>query len=97
MNHVDKYFWVINHPKMGVPTAQAEIEFTPQMVNPKTNAIDEDVTLNTKFEWWIEVSKLVHIEDEHKSHFWELDCGGNTAEEAVHNLYKLVKQQYGEY
>jgi hypothetical protein len=96
MNHVDKYYWVVDHPKLG-GTAQAVIEMNPQQVNPENNEISLDhPELNTKFEWWVEV--LVWDEDSRsRCHDWEVDTGGDTAEEAIHNLYDLVLKTYGGY
>lgn len=98
MNHVDKYYWIIDHPAIGNTTwAQATIELTPHMVNPENDTIEMNASLNTKFQWWVELSKIDSSEDEHPTHFWELDCGGDTAEEAINTLYELVLAQYGEY
>lgn len=97
MNHVDKYYWIIDHPNIGLPTAQGVIELYPQTVNPENNTIEQDITLNTKYQWWVEFSKLNCVYDEHLTHFWDLDCGGDTAEEAIHKLYELVLAQYGDY
>ncbi|AUR89280.1 hypothetical protein NVP1121O_252 [Vibrio phage 1.121.O._10N.286.46.C4] len=98
MNHVEKYYWIINHEKIGVPYAQGTIELSPHLVNPETCAIDlKDPSKNTKSEWWVEFSKLDSEEDEGHTHYWDLDCGGDTAEEAIDTLYGLVKAIYGDY
>jgi hypothetical protein len=99
MNTSDKFFWIINHTGFGVPKSQAEIELTPQMVNPLTNSIDENRSLNTKQEWWVELSKLTDLGDNdiQSAHYWELDCGGDTADSAIDKLYEIVLKQYGEY
>lgn len=98
MDHVDKYYWIINHPKIGVGLGfQGSVELTPQRVNPENSTIEVNEALNTKYEWWAEFSKLDKISDEIETHYWELDCGGDTAEEAINNLYNLVKDKYGEY
>lgn len=102
MNHVDKYYWIINHPKIGWSKTQANIELSPHMVNPKTQAIHggKEEHLNTEPQWWVEVSKFDNHNDWEEgipTHYWELDCSGNTAEEAIDNLYNLVMEQYGDY
>lgn len=104
MNNVDKYYWIINHPKLhkGV-IGQASIELSPQMVNPVTNEVDSNKALNTKQEWWVEVSEgneYYDPEDKYScrtAHDWDLDTGGDTAEEAIANLYELVLSRHGEY
>lgn len=97
MNHVDKYFWIIEHPNIGVEGLDGEIELTPQMVNPLNRKIEKDISLNTKFEWWVEFNKYYDLGDEIMTHYWELDCGGDTAEEAIEKLYELVLEKYGDY
>lgn len=97
MNHVEKYYWIINHTGIGVADMQASIELTPHMVYPETDRIEEDTSLNTKFEWWVEFCKLDEIQDDFPTHYWELDCGGDTAEAAIDKLYELVLERYGEY
>lgn len=104
MNNVDKYYWIINHPKLckGV-IGQASIELSPQMVNPVTNEIDSNKALNTKQEWGVEVSEgneYYDPDDKYScrtAHDWGLDTGGDTAEEAIDNLYELVLSKHGEY
>lgn len=98
MNTTDKFYWCIDHPKIGVEHAQGSIELTPHMVNPVNNEIDlEDNTLNTKQQWWIEYSKLDSVEDDMATHYWKLDCGGDTVDEAVDVLYELILKEYGNY
>lgn len=100
MNIADKYYWIMNHPKY-VPFGQeAVIEITPHMVCPETNRIENLALLNTKLRFWVEL--MTPYEDEENnyqgySHHWELDCGGDTWEEAVESLYLLVQEKYGDY
>jgi len=104
MNHVDKYYWVIDHPKLTIGGGQASIELTPHMVNPDNETIETEYSkrhLNTASRWWVEVQ--VESENECGSqgyewcHDWDLDCGGNTAEDAINNLHQLVLDKYGDY
>jgi hypothetical protein len=77
------------------------------MVNPLTRHIEEDMTLNTRQEWWVEVSvankdfdlAAKFPEDNSFEHFhdWQLDCRGDSAEAAIDRLYELVLCNYGDY
>lgn len=102
-NHVDAYYWVMNHPALCEPngtfSGQVEIEIVPTMVNPDTKEYDEDEERNTEFAWWIEVNHPCVIEGcgVVSAHNWELDCGGTTPEEAIMVLYKNVLEKYGDY
>lgn len=64
-------------------------------VNPKTCELDKDSTLNTKTEIWLEFGAW---SDENKSpyHDYDLDCGGDTFEEAIIKLANLVDEFYDE-
>lgn len=97
MNTTEKYYWCINHEKIGEPHAQGSIELTPHMVNPLNHTIEDDKTLNTQLQWWIEYFKLNEKGGNVDTHYWNLDCGGNSAEEAIDTLYELILKEYGEY
>lgn len=105
MNNTDKYYWIIDHPKLCSDyVAQAIIELSPQMVDPVTKEINlKDSSKNTEQNWWVEVSSANPTynpedpTDHYTSHDWRLDTGGITAEEAMDNLYKLVLKHYGNY
>ena len=56
-------------------------------VNPKTRRVDDNETKNTKIEYWIECG----LPGEHDI---KLDCGGDSFEEAVINLSRLLKRYY---
>ena len=62
-------------------------------VNPDTNEIDNDRIKNTKVQVWLE-----HGPYEEKynqcTHDIDLDCGGDTFEEAIIELARLVKENY---
>lgn len=62
-------------------------------VNPKTNEIDDDDANNTKVQIWLEHGPY---EEEHHqcAHDVYLDCGGDTFEEAIIELARLVKRYY---
>lgn len=100
MNITEKYYWITQHPKY-VPFADtAVIEITPHMVCPETNCIENLGLLNTKLRFWVELM-IPHFDEQNKQHChahdYELDCGGDTWEEAVENLYQLVLEKYGDY
>lgn len=60
-------------------------------VNPKTNSIDNSFNKNTKVEVWLECGPW---DKECRIHDIDLDCGGNTFEEAIVKLADLVKNKY---
>ena len=95
----DAYWWVMWHPKLQYERyTPPMIEIEPHMVNPKTNSVDDDPQKNTKLEYWIECGP--YVKDHGSvvpSHDWELDCGGDTIEEAFLALKRLVLQKYGNY
>lgn len=62
------------------------------MVNPKTHSIDDNEALNTKPEYWLECGPY---KKDAQTHDIDLDCGGETMEEAIIELAKLVKKKYG--
>jgi hypothetical protein len=101
MNTHDKFYWVSNHPQFGDLGASIHIE--PQMVNPETKEIDDDVSKNTELNWWVEI---VYYDHEEKGvnntpmvpwHDWALDTGGVTIDEAIDKLYDLTLALYGDY
>lgn len=105
MDHVEKFYWIINHPAFCKEGNQATIELCPAKVNPDTCSIDENSELNTKYEWWVELAyegktdkDLVESLGEFcMVHDYDLDCEGDTAEDAVDNLYNNVIVKYGDY
>ena len=100
MNIVEKYYWITQHPKYVPFGDSAIIEITPHMVCPETNRIENLPLLNTKLQFWVEL--MIPFFDEHhnqhcNAHDVDVDCGGDTWEEAVENLYQLVLEKYGDY
>lgn len=119
--------WVMKHPVWFVPVKDNRkngFDFLPGMgweecvdidiafVNPITRRIDDDDSLNTQFEVWIEAGPPVDISNEPhppppggwnkynryaRSHDFNLDCGGDTLQEAIMRLALLVKEHYGNY
>lgn len=62
-------------------------------VNPETNEVDDDNSKNTKIEIWLECGPYCK---DFFTHDIDLDCGGDTFEEAIIELAKLVKDIYGD-
>lgn len=61
-------------------------------VNPESASIDDNQNLNTKVEVWLEVEP--YLKNGEKAHDYDLDCGGDTFEEAIIKLAELVKEHY---
>ncbi|QOI72152.1 hypothetical protein pEaSNUABM50_00128 [Erwinia phage pEa_SNUABM_50] len=100
MNICEKYWWISHHPKIVDFADSAIIEVTPHMVCPETNQIENLSILNTKLQFWVEFM-TPHFDEQFKihghAHDWELDCGGDTWEEAIEALYQGVLAKYGNY
>ena len=96
---VDKYYWIIDHPLNRVSDiyfCQNEIDIQPQLVNPETNIIDMDDSLNTKVEFWVELSYF-DLDEDCMCHDYRFGCGGDSFEEAVEALFQLVYDKFGDY
>lgn len=103
MNTVEKYWWIIQHPKLNPLECNDEVsvslDIEMQMVCPETKRIESLSFLNTKEEVWIEVISPYWNKGDMKwveSHDWELDGGGATFEEAIDDVYNKVKEQHGD-
>lgn len=62
-------------------------------VNPEIMSIDDDESKNTKVQIWLEAGVW---NPDYGNHDIELDCEGDTFEEAIINLANLVMEWYGE-
>lgn len=102
---VDMYNEIINHSKFK-SLGSVMLLIDPHMVNPENDTIDDDDSLNTKLRFWVEViipgwytekeMKEYHMQSPyHTIHDWELDCGGDTYNEAVINVYNKFIAKYG--
>lgn len=101
MTTSDKYWWITQHPSfINEDHVSAAIEVEPHNVCPLTNRIEEYKPLNTKVRYWVEFI-IPWYDEERKewctAHDWERDTGGDTYDEAIDNLYKLVLEKYGDY
>lgn len=68
------------------------LEIAVVKVNPVTNEVDDNIEKNTKVQVWLE---CFPNSAEGKIHDVDLDCGGNTFEDAIINLAELVEEKYG--
>ena len=93
MNFYDAYQFLDNH-KIFNGNFTYQLWFEIVKVNPKTNAIDDDSTKNTKVQVWLEHGPY-DKEWGGCTHDIDLDCGGDTFEEAIIKLAELVKSKYG--
>ena len=82
------------------------LEIETRKVDPTTRCIEDDKDRNTQVVVWLEV--IVYedgtdddlLYDESRgipTHYWKLDCGGDTFEEAIIELARLVREQEGDY
>jgi len=101
------YWWLYDHPIYQYKYMEEcsytdsmfhrALDIQPVKVNPKNNTIEDDTTLNTKTRIWIESASDYDIENRcFTTHDGFLDCGGDTFEEAIIELAKLVYHYYGE-
>jgi hypothetical protein len=87
------------HGKWKEPHFEESLSIMVVKVNPETKAIDDDESKNTLTNVWLECGNWEDIPDHGWSgyvHDMELDCGGDTFEEAIINLANLVLEHYGE-
>lgn len=77
------------------------ISITPMFVNPDTRKVDNDDAKNIHLEIWIEAGPPMPPDENFdfvmSSHDYNLDCGGDTIDDALINLAALVKEHYGDY
>ncbi len=79
----------------GINRIDRALDIEVVKVNPLTNEIDNNELLNTKVEVWLEFGKVEFDEDMKcvvAWHDYDLDCGGNTFEEAIIELAELCKK-----
>lgn len=63
-------------------------------VCPETNAVEDDSTKNTRVQIWLEHGP--YDKEYQHTHDFELDCGGDTFEDAIIELARLVKEHYND-
>ncbi len=102
-NISEMWWWLNSHPafedKNGISRFQCTFSIEIVKVNPETDSIDDERSKNTKVRVWLESGKWLYPEDCHEDgmaqHDYRLDCGGDTFEEALKELYKKVYAYYG--
>lgn len=101
MTTSEKYWWIMGHPKfINGDMVPPRIDIEPHDVCPITNRIESFKALNTKTQFWVEFISPMYIEQDDEwvqAHDYELDCGGDTYDEAIDELYKNVLNTYGDY
>ena len=93
MEFYDAWIFLVNH-KIFNGRFENDLCFDIVKVNPDTKEIDcFDETKNTKVEVWLEHG---HYDVEWGAcvHNFDLDCSGDTFEEAIIKLAELVKRHY---
>ncbi len=82
--------------KYGIEGFFRALDIDVIMANPKTLAIDDDESKNTKVQVWLECGPYYEMDINTGESGWEhdirLDCGADTFEEAIIKLAKLVKK-----
>ena len=105
-NAAEAWLWFLNHPKLNtIGGHEPWFDLEPHMINPATNAVDGDDSLNTELQWWIEGGgySIVKMEEHGvrdsimRNNDYDLHTGGATADEALINFTNLVYEKYGDY
>lgn len=85
MNLYKAYHFLKHHPKGNFMDA---LDIDVVKVNPVTNEIDVDCSKNKQIQIWLETGPEIGTHD------CALDCGGDTFEEALIRLARLVRKYY---
>lgn len=97
MNCHEAYSYLKNHPLFKGHFKEC-LDVAEVKVCPATNRIEDDDALNTKPQVWLECGPWGYFDLEKcytGAHDPRLDCGGDTFEEAICVLAKLVMKHYG--
>lgn len=94
MNFYDAYHYLEDH-KIFQGRFLEGLYVEVVKVAPETNCVEDESTKNTKTQIWFEAGPYL-AESDCWSHDYDLDCGGDTFEEAIINLSKLVHEKYGD-
>jgi hypothetical protein len=87
------------NPETHISEFEHQLSIDVVLVNPENKRIEDDVKLNTLPQVWLEASVF---EDDPKDGYkgfsldHDLDCGGDTFEDAIIDLALLVLKKYGE-
>lgn len=103
----EAWIWLCNHPAFNYDddnNAMVDnLSVSIVKVDPLTESINEDDSLNTAIRVWIETGPVDYMADPEYPGYWNwmhdenLDCGGATFEEAILELASLVEHYYGNY
>ena len=99
MNFYDSYMYLFHHDmfkdKREYGHFESCVDIYVAKVNPLTNEKEfgDCAYLNTKVEIWLETGEY---SEKGMNHDIDLDCGGDTYEEAIIELARLVKENYGD-
>ena len=92
INFYDAWHFLENH-KVFNGCFQECYDIEVVKVNQDIDMVDDDSSKNTKTQIWLECGPW---DPDCRTHNIDLDCGGDTFEDAIINLAILVKNQYGE-
>lgn len=91
----DAWSYLNNHElflnELGISDFANSIDIEVVKVNPETMEISDNDDENTKVQVWLECN---FYDGEYYHHDLDLDCGGDTFEEAIVNLAELVYKKY---
>lgn len=90
MDFYESFNYLENH-KIFAGAFTCVLDIAVVKVNPETLEIDDDETKNTKINVWLECGPK---RENYFEHDIDLDCGGDTFEDAIIELAKLVKNKY---
>jgi len=95
MEFYDAWGYLYNHPKYKDEYNNSKFlectDISVVKVNPQNNTIEDDEKLNTKTRIWLETGEY-NKESGFCYHEIDLDCGGDTYEEAIIKLSGLMKE-----
>jgi len=91
-NKAYEAFWWLNDNHERWPIRSLDVDMAK--VNPKTGRIDDDEAKNTRVDYWLEGGPFGKKHEAYM-HDPNLDCGGETFEEAIVKYAELVKKHYG--
>ena len=92
----ESWWFLWSHPMFEDEYEEGQFELCTDIyvakVNPENNTIEDDESLNTKTQVWLETG---NYDANVRVHDINLDCGGDTYEEAIIELANLVYDEYG--
>jgi len=95
MDFYDSWWYLYSHDMFkeenGVSSFENCTDVLVVKVNPRSNVIEDNQSLNTKTQIWLESGAYGGILSFHDI---DLDCGADTYEEAIIELARLVKENY---